>query len=87
VGLATAIAGPLAFVALVAGPIAARLLGELGGGIVAAACVGASVVLAADLVAQQVLPVALPTGVVTGAIGAPYLLWVLVALNRTKGAA
>jgi iron complex transport system permease protein len=87
VGLATAIAGPLAFVALVAGPIAARLLGEPNGGIVAAACVGASVVLAADLVAQQVLPVALPTGVVTGAIGAPYLLWALVALNRTKGAA
>jgi iron complex transport system permease protein len=82
VAFATAVAGPIAFVALVAGPIAQRLLGPTQGSILAAAFVGASIVLAADLVSQQALPVALPTGVVTGAIGAPYLLWVLVGMNR-----
>jgi iron complex transport system permease protein len=82
VAFATAVAGPIAFVALVAGPIAQRLLGPTQGSIVAAGLVGAAIVLASDLVAQQVLPVALPTGVVTGAIGAPYLLVLLASLNR-----
>lgn len=82
VAFATAVAGPIAFVALVAGPIAQRLVGPSGAGIIAAGLVGASVVLAADLVSQHVLPVALPTGVVTGAVGAPYLLAVLVGMNR-----
>ena len=86
VAFATAVAGPIAFVALVAGPIAQRSLGGGEGGILAAAFVGASIVLAADLVSQQALPTALPTGVVTGAIGAPYLLWVLVRLNRGRSA-
>ena len=44
--------------------------------------VGAIIVLASDLVAEHVLPVALPTGVVTGAIGAPYLIWLLATANR-----
>ena len=43
---------------------------------------GAIIVLASDLVAVHVLPIALPTGVVTGAIGAPYLVWLLVTANR-----
>lgn len=85
VGFATAVAGPLAFVALVAGPVSQRILGTVEGGILAAAFVGASIVLAADLGAQQVVPVALPTGVLTGAIGAPYLLWLLAAINREGG--
>jgi iron complex transport system permease protein len=84
-GLATAVAGPIAFVALVAGPIAQRIAGPGRAGILAAGFVGATIVLASDLVAQQVLPVALPTGVVTGAVGAPYLLAVLFVMNR-KGA-
>jgi iron complex transport system permease protein len=82
VAFATAVAGPIAFVALVAGPIAGWLLGPAQGNVLAAGFVGASIVLAADLVSQQLLPTALPTGVVTGAIGAPYLLWALVAINR-----
>lgn len=82
VALATAAAGPLAFVALIAGPIAGRLLRGAGTGILAAACVGAIVVLAADLVAAHALPIALPTGVLTGAVGAPYLIWLLATVNR-----
>ena len=83
VALATAVAGPILFVALMAGPIAVRLLGPAsGGGLLAAGFVGAGIVLGSELVAQHLLPAALPTGVVTGAIGAPYLLWLLASANR-----
>ena len=44
-----------------------------------------ALLLASDLVATQLLPVALPTGVVTGAVGAPYLLWLLITTNRQGG--
>nr|WP_220479464.1 iron chelate uptake ABC transporter family permease subunit [Curtobacterium pusillum] len=75
---AVATAGPVSFVALMAAPIARRLV---GGGRVAlgpTAAVGAAITLASDLVAQFALPGnALPVGVVTGVIGAPYLLWLL----------
>jgi iron complex transport system permease protein len=81
IGLSVAVAGPIMFVALIAGPIASRLAGSAGG-VLAAGLVGAVVVLGADLVAQQVLPTALPTGVVTGLIGAPYLIWLLATVNR-----
>ncbi|RYB91889.1 iron ABC transporter permease [Nocardioides oleivorans] len=82
IALATAAAGPIAFVALVAGPLAQRLLGPAAGGVLPAALVGAALLLGADLVATQLLPVALPTGVVTGALGAPYLVWLLATANR-----
>lgn len=82
VALAVSVAGPIAFVALVAGPIANRLLGPATGGIVPAALVGAGLLLSADLVAAHLLPTPLPTGVVTGAVGAPYLLWLLATTNR-----
>lgn len=81
-GLATAVAGPLAFVALVAGPVADRILGPATGGLLAAAGVGAALVLASDYVAVNLLPAQLPTGVITGAVGAPYLLWLLATTNR-----
>ena len=82
IAFATAAAGPLMFVALIAGPVARRLLGPASGGILAAALVGATIVLTSELVAVHVLPIALPTGVVTGAIGAPYLIWLLATTNR-----
>ncbi|MET1062243.1 MAG: iron chelate uptake ABC transporter family permease subunit [Aeromicrobium sp.] len=81
VGLSVAAAGPLMFVALIAGPIAQRLAGPAGS-VLASGLVGAVIVLAADLVAQHVAPTALPTGVVTGIVGAPYLIWLLATVNR-----
>ncbi|MET7397861.1 iron chelate uptake ABC transporter family permease subunit [Dactylosporangium sp. NPDC005572] len=82
IAMAVAVAGPIIFVALVAGPVANRLLGPATGGIVPAALTGAALLLGADLVAVHLLPTALPTGVVTGAVGAPYLLWLLATTNR-----
>lgn len=80
IALATATVGPIMFVALIAGPIASRILGSAGSGIAAAACVGATILLSADLLAQHLLK--LPTGVVTGAVGAPYLVWILISINK-----
>jgi iron complex transport system permease protein len=85
VSLAVAAAGPIVFVALVAGPIANRLLGPATGNVIAASLVGAGLLLSADLIAVHLMPTPLPTGVVTGAVGAPYLLWLLATTNR-KGA-
>lgn len=82
VAFATAVAGPILFVALVAGPIAHRLLGPASNGIIGAALTGSIIVLAADLIALQLLPAALPTGVITGAVGAPYLIWLLATVNK-----
>lgn len=82
IAVATAAVGPIMFVALMAGPIASRLLRGGPGVIPCAALVGAIIVLAADLIAVHALPVRLPTGVITGAVGAPYLLWLLATTNR-----
>lgn len=78
---ATASAGPIAFVALSAPPIAKRLAGTGGLAVVPAALAGACIVLAADLVAQHVLG-GLPVGVATALVGAPYLLFLLSRANR-----
>jgi iron complex transport system permease protein len=79
---ATAAAGPVAFVAFVANPIATRLVGGARAGLVPAALTGALVVLLGDFAAQHLLGTQLPVGVVTGAVGAPYLLWLLATANR-----
>lgn len=77
-----AAAGPISFVAFLAGPIARILLGGRTT-LVGAALVGATIVVGADYVADYLLAdINFPTGVVTGALGAPFLLW-LLASGRT----
>ncbi|SHG03404.1 iron complex transport system permease protein [Jatrophihabitans endophyticus] len=80
-------AGPLAFVAFMSAPIARRLLRDGSSALVPAALVGALLVLVADLAGQHLIPggTRLPAGVLTGAIGAPYLLWLLATRSRTTG--
>jgi iron complex transport system permease protein len=83
--VATAAAGPVAFVAFLAGPITRRVTGKAS--LLAGAIVGALIVLAADYFAANIAPLlldgtVLPVGVVTGALGAPFLLWLLVTANR-----
>lgn len=80
--VATAFAGPVAFVAFVSAPIARRLLPTAGLALLPAALVGAVLVLGGDLVGQHVLGLKVPVGVVTGVIGAPYLLWLLATANH-----
>ncbi|EGD56394.1 FecCD family ABC transporter permease [Gordonia neofelifaecis] len=79
---ATAAAGPISFVAFMSGPIAARLVGPGPSPLVPSALVGAALVLAADLIGQYALPHRYPVGVVTGVLGAPFLIYLLVRVNR-----
>lgn len=81
--LATASAGPVGFVALVAPQIVRRVLAERSPGLVASAGTGAFVVVAADLLARTAFaPRELPVGVVTAVVGAPVLIALLVRSNR-----
>lgn len=82
---ATAAAGPIAFVAFMSGPIAARLVGPAGGLRLPAGLVGAILVMVSDLVAQYLLGTRFPVGVVTGVLGAPYLVYLLIRTNRSGG--
>ncbi|WP_103172060.1 iron chelate uptake ABC transporter family permease subunit [Paracoccus sp. SY] len=85
IAVATAVTGPVAFVAFLAGPIAARILGPNGSVLIPAGLVGALLVLAGDYVGQFLLPMRFPVGVVTGALGAPYLIYLIVRVNRAGG--
>lgn len=82
----TAAAGPIGFVALAA-PQIARKLAAGTPAITLSASIGSVIVVAADLAARTALsPTELPVGVVTAAVGAPYLLWLLARANRRETA-
>ncbi len=83
--VATAAAGPIAFVAFMSGPIAARLVGPGASLLIPSAVVGALLVLVADLLGQFAFGTRYPVGVVTGVVGAPYLIWLLIRSNRAGG--
>ncbi len=85
IAFATAVTGPIAFVAFLAGPIAARVVGPNGSLLIPAALIGALLVLAGDYAGQFLLPSRYPVGVVTGALGAPYLIFLIIRVNRTGG--
>jgi iron complex transport system permease protein len=82
VAVGVAAAGPVAFVAFLSGPIA-RALNRGRTTLLAAGLVGAVIVLVGDYAgAYAFADLNLPVGVVTGAFGAPFLLW-LLARGRT----
>ncbi len=81
-GVAVSAAGPVPFVALVAPQVAMRLARCPTPPLVASAMVGALLLTGSDLLARTALPVSLPVGVVTAAIGGPFLVYLLVRANR-----
>ncbi|MFJ8691256.1 FecCD family ABC transporter permease [Micromonospora wenchangensis] len=85
IAFATSATGPIAFVAFLAGPIAARLVGAGGSPLLPSALVGALLVLVADFLGQFAFDIRFPVGVVTGVLGAPYLIYLLVRTNRAGG--
>ncbi|WP_045746161.1 FecCD family ABC transporter permease [Actinoplanes rectilineatus] len=85
IAFATSASGPVSFVAFLAGPIASRLLGPRGSLLIPSALVGAILVLTADLIGQYAFDTRYPVGVITGVLGAPYLLYLLVRTNRAGG--
>ena len=80
--LATATTGPIAFVAFLSGPIAKKLVGVGFSNIIPAGLVGVILVLAADLIGQFAFNARYPVGVITGILGAPYLIYLLIRINR-----
>ncbi|MGA5896021.1 FecCD family ABC transporter permease [Streptomyces venetus] len=80
-GVAVSAAGPVPFVALVAPQVAMRLARCPTPPMVASGVVGALLLTGADLVARTALPISLPVGVVTAAIGGPFLVYLLVRAN------
>lgn len=85
IAFATAAAGPVAFVAFLSGPIAARLIGPHGSLLLPSALVGTLLVLVADFTGQYLFGTRYPVGVVTGVLGAPYLIYLIVRAHRSGG--
>ncbi|AGP52091.1 iron ABC transporter [Streptomyces rapamycinicus NRRL 5491] len=79
--VAVSAAGPVPFVALVAPQVAMRLARCPTPPLAASGMVGALLLIGADLVARTALPITLPVGVVTAAIGGPFLVYLLVRAN------
>lgn len=82
-GTATAVAGPIGFVALAAPQLARRMLGSAGIPLVGSALTGATVLVVADVIAQRALaPLQTPVGLLTGVVGGAYLFWVVARSRR-----
>ncbi|GHD00290.1 FecCD family ABC transporter permease [Zhihengliuella salsuginis] len=79
---ATVLAGPVAFVALASPQIARLITRGTIPPVPAAALVGALFLLLADLLAARTFEVALPAGVATAVIGAPYLMYLVIRQQR-----
>ncbi|RZQ64919.1 FecCD family ABC transporter permease [Amycolatopsis suaedae] len=78
--IATAAAGPITFLALIAPQVARRLTRVPGPNLVASALMGALLLLAGDLAIQRAFPAAqLPVGIATGVLGGLYLSWLLAS--------
>lgn len=82
IALATATTGPIAFIAFLSGPIAKRLVGAGFSNIIPAGLVGIVLVLASDLIGQFAFVARYPAGVITGILGAPYLIYLLIRMNQ-----
>ncbi|MHC6227466.1 FecCD family ABC transporter permease [Pseudomonas sp. X10] len=81
--IATASAGPIAFIALAGPQIARRLTLSPDVPLVSGALMGAVLLMAADLLSQRLASsVNLPIGLMTGLLGGFYLLWLLVSSKR-----
>lgn len=79
---AASVTGPIASVAFLSGSIAARISGRGRSSMLAASLTGSILILISDLVGQFTLPSRYPVGVITGILGAPYLLFLLLRINH-----
>lgn len=82
VAFATSVSGPIASIAFLSGPIAARLVGKSQVNTLPAGLIGVVLVLASYFVGQFAFASRYPVGVITGVLGAPYMLFLLIQMNR-----
>lgn len=84
--VATAAAGPVDFVALLAPQIARRLSRTAQIPLLGSALTGALIMTIADLLGRKLFsPIELPVGVFTAVVGAPYLMWLIVRTRSRSG--
>ncbi|WP_407554459.1 iron chelate uptake ABC transporter family permease subunit [Streptomyces sp. Pv4-95] len=84
---ATAVTGPIWFIALAAPQLARRLGRSSGPALLPSALMGALLLALSDLVVQRVFaPTLLPVGTATGTIGGLYLIWLLITESRKSRA-
>lgn len=84
--VATGAVGPVDFVALLAPQVARRLTRTAHIPLLSSALTGSLIVVVADLLARRVFsPIELPVGVLTAAVGAPYLMWLIVRTRSRSG--
>ncbi|MEU9609762.1 iron chelate uptake ABC transporter family permease subunit [Streptomyces sp. NPDC048057] len=84
VSVVTAVTGPIAFIALAAPQIARRLAGTPQIPFGVTGMVGGALLLGADLIAQHVIPLTVPVGVVTIVLGGGYLVLLLIHQARRR---
>lgn len=82
IACATSLSGPVASVAFLSGPIATRLCKKGQSNTIPAGLIGAIITIAADFIGNSVIPTRYPVGVITGILGAPYLLYLLISMNK-----
>lgn len=83
-GMAAALVGPLAFIALVAPAVARQLVNKSTYSVAPAVLMGVVLTLLADYAARELFsPTQLPIGLFTALVGGPYLIYLLV---RFRGA-
>lgn len=89
VGAATAVAGPIEFIGLVAPHLARLMVGPSHRIVIPlSALIGASLALAADLFVRLIVPPAEPPiGIATSLIGGPFFLWLLLQRAKRGGLA
>ncbi|MCC4907709.1 iron chelate uptake ABC transporter family permease subunit [Microbacterium sp. cx-59] len=80
--VATAAAGPIAFLALVSPHLARMSAARPRAGLVLSGLFGAGVLLGSDLIARAAFAVQLPTGAITALVGAPFLLFLLISRRQ-----
>lgn len=82
IALCTSVTGPVACVTFLSGPIATRIVGSRSYASVPAGLIGIILILAGDIIGQNFLPSRLAVGIITGLMGTPYLLYLLIRMNR-----
>ncbi|WP_150858793.1 iron chelate uptake ABC transporter family permease subunit, partial [Streptococcus pneumoniae] len=71
--------GPIACISFLAGPIALNIGTKRSP--ILAGLVGILLVLLSDIFSQNILPARYPVVVVTGLLGSPYLIYLVIKMN------
>ncbi len=82
ISLATSITGPIAFISFLAAPISKRLIGGSHSSLFTSGLIGILLVLLGDLIGQHAFSIRYPVGVITGLLGSPYLIYLLIRMNK-----